>query len=415
MEYENTTELANREEACKRVKQIAKVIEKIKINNYLKIGGISEEDKQRLEQLESSMNIVANENGLQKLASQLSTKISERYDIESEQSETQQDEQNSIKDRLEAYRGAIDAEVQALKIGKISKAKRCQKRANMLIQQLEKDDIQRAVEYKRGVLAGLNVSLDISTEKVQVWLNRFKGCWREEDFNKRKTITQEITNITQTKTEEKSTKETSEEIKSRKEHRMKVIVGLGNPTDQYKGTRHNVGYIAIDRIAEANRININQHKFKAMVGSGFIGGSKVLLVKPLTYMNLSGESIRPILDFYKLDLSDILVIYDDISLEPGVLRLRTKGSAGGHNGMKSIIKHLGGDTFPRIRVGIGGEKHPGQDLADYVLGHFKDDEKELLSDALDKAEKAAELFAQDEFSEAMNKYSVGKKKRKTLE
>ena len=207
MEYENTTELANREEACKRVKQIAKVIEKIKINNYLKIGGISEEDKQKLAQLESSMNIVANENGLQKLASQLSTKISERYDIESEQSETQQDEQNSIKDRLEAYRGAIDAEVQALKIGKISKAKRCQKRANMLIQQLEKDDIQRAVEYKRGVLAGLNVSLDISTEKVQVWLNRFKGCWREEDFNKRKTITQEITNITQTKTEEKSTKE----------------------------------------------------------------------------------------------------------------------------------------------------------------------------------------------------------------
>ena len=196
---------------------------------------------------------------------------------------------------------------------------------------------------------------------------------------------------------------------------MKIIVGLGNPGAKYAGTRHNVGYMAIDRIAEANRININQHKFKAMVGSGIIGGSKVLLVKPLTYMNLSGESIRPIMDFYKLDLSDILVIYDDISLEPGVLRLRTNVSDGGHNGMKSIIKHLGGDTFPRIRVGIGGEKHPGQDLADYVLGHFKDDEKELLSDALDKAEKAAELFAQDEFSEAMNKYSVGKKKRKTLE
>ena len=207
----------------------------------------------------------------------------------------------------------------------------------------------------------------------------------------------------------------TEEIKSGKEHTMKVIVGLGNPTDQYKGTRHNVGFMAIDRIAEANHININQHKFKAMVGSGFIGGSKVLLVKPLTYMNLSGESLRPIMDFYKVDLSDILVIYDDISLEPGMLRLRIKGSAGGHNGMKNIIKHLGGDTFPRIRVGIGGEKHPGQDLADYVLGHFKDDEKELLSDALDKAEKAAELFVQDEFAEAMNKYSVGKKKRKTLE
>ena len=232
---------------------------------------------------------------------------------------------------------------------------------------------------------------------------------KEKDINKQKQL--KLQNQ-----EEKSTKETSEEIKSRKEHRMKVIVGLGNPTDQYKGTRHNVGYMAIDRIAEANRININQHKFKAMVGSGIIGGSKVLLVKPLTYMNLSGESIRPIMDFYKLDLSDILVIYDDISLEPGVLRLRTKGSAGGHNGMKSIIKHLGGDTFPRIRVGIGGEKHPGQDLADYVLGHFKDDEKELLSDALDKAEKAAELFAQDEAKATaiLNIDREGKKPRKDI-
>ena len=212
MEYENTTELANREEACKRVKQIAKIIEKIKINNYLKIGGISEEDKQRLEQLESSMNTVANENGLQKLASQLSTTISERYDIESEQSESQQDDQNSIKDRLEAYRGAIDAEVQALKTGKISKAQRCQKRASMLMQQLEKDDIQRAVEYKRGSFAGLNVSLNISTEKVQLWKKRFKGCWREEDFNKRRNITQEITNITKPKTNEMNSKELFAEV-----------------------------------------------------------------------------------------------------------------------------------------------------------------------------------------------------------
>lgn len=241
------------------------------------------------------------------------------------------------------------------------------------------------------------------------------NSWESERKKQRKKQQQKAKMQEKLKQQTANTKETTEEIKSRKEHTMKVIVGLGNPTDQYKGTRHNVGFMAIDRIAEANRININQHKFKAMVGSGFIGGSKVLLVKPLTYMNLSGESLRPIMDFYKVDLSDILVIYDDISLEPGMLRLRTKGSAGGHNGMKSIIKHLGGDTFPRIRVGIGGEKHPGQDLADYVLGHFKDDEKELLSDALDKAEKAAELFAQDEFAEAMNKYSVGKKKRKTLE
>lgn len=205
MEYENTTELTNREEACKKVKQIAKIIEKIKINNYLKIGGISEEDKQKLAQLESSMNNVANENGLQKLATQLSTTISERYDIENEQDK--EGEQKSIKDRLEAYRGAIDAEVQALKTGKISKAKRCQKRANMLMQQLEQDDIKRAIEYKRGILAGLNISLDISAEKVQLWTDRFKNCWKEQDFNKRRDITQEITIMTQPKTKEMNTKE----------------------------------------------------------------------------------------------------------------------------------------------------------------------------------------------------------------
>ena len=193
---------------------------------------------------------------------------------------------------------------------------------------------------------------------------------------------------------------------------MKIIAGLGNPTDQYKGTRHNVGFMAIDRIAEENHIAINQHKFKAMVGLGFIGGERVLLVKPLTYMNLSGESIRPAVDFYKVDMVDILVIYDDISLDPGMVRIRKKGSAGGHNGMKSIIKHLGGDTFPRIRVGIGGERHPGMDLADYVLGHFSKEEQELLDTALDNVTKAAELIVQGDIAEAMNKYSVGKKKRK---
>ena len=197
---------------------------------------------------------------------------------------------------------------------------------------------------------------------------------------------------------------------------MFIIAGLGNPDEKYQGTRHNVGFDVVDRLAEKYQIAVDTKKHRALIGKGVIEGQKVLLVKPQTYMNLSGESIRSLVEYYKIDPEEeLLVIYDDISLEPGMLRLRTKGSAGGHNGMKSIIKHLGGDTFPRIRVGIGGEKHPGQDLADYVLGHFKDDEKELLSDALDKAEKAAELFAQDEFSEAMNKYSVGKKKRKTLE
>ncbi len=193
--------------------------------------------------------------------------------------------------------------------------------------------------------------------------------------------------------------------------KMKIIAGLGNPTDQYKGTRHNVGFMVLDKLAEDSRITVNQHKFKALTGSGFIGVEKVLLMKPLTYMNLSGESIRAAADFYKVEPEDILIIYDDISLEPGMLRIRKKGSAGGHNGMKSIIKHLGADTFPRIRVGIGGEKHPNQDLADYVLGHFSKEELTELEGAIDKAAKSAELFAMDEMAEAMNRYSVGKKKR----
>ena len=196
---------------------------------------------------------------------------------------------------------------------------------------------------------------------------------------------------------------------------MKLIVGLGNPGREYVHTRHNAGFEVMDAIADHVSADISQKKFKALIDKVRIGNESVLLMKPQTYMNNSGEAVRAAMDFYHLTPQDLLVIYDDMDMPVGRLRLRQKGSAGGHNGMKSIIKHLGGDTFPRIRVGIGGEKHPGQDLADYVLGHFKDDEKELLSDALDKAEKAAELFAQDEFSEAMNKYSVGKKKRKTLE
>lgn len=193
--------------------------------------------------------------------------------------------------------------------------------------------------------------------------------------------------------------------------KMKIIAGLGNPTDKYKGTRHNIGFMAIDALSDSYKIPVKLHKFKAMTGTGFIGGSRVLLLKPLTYMNLSGESIRAAADFYKSEISDILVIYDDISLEPGMLRIRKKGSAGGHNGMKSIISHLGGDDFPRIRVGIGGEKHPGQDLADYVLSKFPKDEKALIDEALKKVASAVELIAADEIDEAMNRYSTGKKKR----
>ena len=165
---------------------------------------------------------------------------------------------------------------------------------------------------------------------------------------------------------------------------MFIIAGLGNPDEKYQGTRHNVGFDVVDRLAEKYQIAVDTKKHRALIGKGVIEGQKVLLAKPQTYMNLSGERIRSLVEYYKIDPEEeLLVIYDDISLEPGVLRLRTKGSAGGHNGMKSIIKHLGGDTFPRIRGGIGGEKHPGLDLADYVLGDFYDDEIDLLSDSLD--------------------------------
>jgi len=148
-----------------------------------------------------------------------------------------------------------------------------------------------------------------------------------------------------------------------------------------------------------------------MTGTGFINGQRVLLMKPLTFMNLSGESIRAAVDFFKSELSDILIIYDDISLDPGMIRIRKKGSAGGHNGMKSIINHLGGDTFPRIRIGIGGERHPGQDLADYVLSKFPEKEKEQIEQAFDKVVNAAGRIVTDEIDEAMNLYSTGKKKR----
>ena len=196
---------------------------------------------------------------------------------------------------------------------------------------------------------------------------------------------------------------------------MYMIAGLGNPGKEYNNTRHNIGFAFIDALAQEYDINVMDVKLKALTGKGMIGGQKVLLVKPLTFMNLSGESIRPLADYYKVDPeSELIVVSDDITLSPGGIRIRKKGSAGGHNGLKNIIGQLGTENFKRIRIGVG-EKPKGYDLADYVLGHFKDDEKELLSDALDKVEKAAELFAQDEFAEAMNKYSVGKKKRKTLE
>ena len=161
---------------------------------------------------------------------------------------------------------------------------------------------------------------------------------------------------------------------------MFIIAGLGNPTREYEGTRHNVGFDVIDRLAARYNIDVDVKKHRALIGKGMIAGQKVILAKPQTYMNLSGESIRSILDYYKVDPeTELIVIYDDISLDVGKLRIRAKGSAGGHNGIKNIIAHVGGSVFPRIKVGVG-EKPPKYDLADYVLGHFSKAEQELMEE-----------------------------------
>ncbi len=188
---------------------------------------------------------------------------------------------------------------------------------------------------------------------------------------------------------------------------MKVIVGLGNPGKKYENTRHNIGFAAIDDIAQKEGISINTGKYKALVGSGYIDGVKVLLVKPQTFMNLSGESLRPIMDFYKLEPEDFLVIFDDIDLDVGRIRIRRKGSAGGHNGIKSIISHLGSMEFPRIKIGVGA-KPPGYDLADYVLGHFSKADQEILQERFEDVHDAVKLIVGDDITEAMNRHNKKK-------
>ena len=186
---------------------------------------------------------------------------------------------------------------------------------------------------------------------------------------------------------------------------MFVIVGLGNPTAQYEGTRHNAGVDVIDVLAEKYNISVDARKCRAFCGKGVIAGQKVLLVKPQTYMNLSGESVGGIVNYYKIDPeSDLLVIYDDISLDVGQLRIRKKGSAGGHNGIKSIIAHLGTTVFPRIKVGVG-EKPKNYDLADYVLGHFSKQERELMEEGYEHASDAVEQIVQGEIEAAMNVFN----------
>lgn len=186
---------------------------------------------------------------------------------------------------------------------------------------------------------------------------------------------------------------------------MFLIVGLGNPGKQYENTRHNVGFDAIDVLVDEYRIPSSGKQHKAMYGKGVIEGQKVILAKPLTYMNLSGEAVRAMVDYYKIDPeTELLVIFDDISLAPGNIRIRKKGSAGGHNGIKSIITHLGTQNFQRIKVGVG-EKPKNWDLADYVLGAFSKDDRKLVDEALERSAKAAALIVQGEIDEAMNLYN----------
>ena len=193
---------------------------------------------------------------------------------------------------------------------------------------------------------------------------------------------------------------------------MFIIAGLGNPTSQYEGTRHNIGFDVMDALAEKYNISISEKKHKALCGKGVIEGEKVLLVKPQTYMNLSGESIAEILNYYKLDAEeDFLVVFDDISLAPGNIRIRKKGSAGGHNGIKNIIAMTGTQNFKRIKVGVG-EKPKNYDLADYVLGHFSKAEKELMEEGYDCAVNAVSLIVAGEVDTAMNEYNKKIKKIK---
>ena len=181
---------------------------------------------------------------------------------------------------------------------------------------------------------------------------------------------------------------------------MFLIVGLGNPGKEYDGTRHNIGFAAVDYIADKYNIELNRIKFKGVFGEGFIEGKKVILLKPTTYMNLSGESIREVINFYKISNEEVIVIYDDISLEVGRLRIREKGSHGGHNGIKSIIANLGTDVFPRVKIGVGA---PKGNLVSHVLGKFSEDEIEVLRETIKASSDAVSIMMKADTKEAMNK------------
>ena len=185
---------------------------------------------------------------------------------------------------------------------------------------------------------------------------------------------------------------------------MKLIVGLGNPGAKYAGTRHNAGFSVIDELAERHNIKVDTCKHKALIGKGVINGEKVILAMPQTFMNLSGESVRAIMDFYKLTVDDLIVVYDDIDLDVGKIRIREKGSAGGHNGMKNIILHSGSQDFVRVRVGVG-KKPEHMDLEDHVLSRFSREDLPFMRESSGKACDALEVILSDGAVAAMNRYN----------
>lgn len=185
---------------------------------------------------------------------------------------------------------------------------------------------------------------------------------------------------------------------------MHLVVGLGNPGAEYAGTRHNVGFEVIDELAERSGIAVRRRTLRSVLGDGVIEGQRVILARPMTYMNLSGEAVAAIARMYKISPSDILVVVDDMALPVGKLRLRLKGSPGGHNGLDSIQRHLHTDEYPRVRIGVGGAR-PGQ-MVDHVLGRFRPDERPLIAEAVDRAAEAVEVALRDGFEKAMAVYNA---------
>lgn len=191
---------------------------------------------------------------------------------------------------------------------------------------------------------------------------------------------------------------------------MYIIVGLGNPGREYENTRHNIGFCVLEKLAEKENISVLEKKHRAIIGKGIVAGQKCILAKPQTYMNLSGESVRQLLDYYKAEeTEELIVISDDISLDVGQIRIRKKGSAGGHNGLKNIIAHLGHDNFIRVKMGVG-EKPSGWDLADYVLGRFSSGDRETMDQAAERAADAVRTIIAEGADSAMNRYNSVKRK-----